>query len=1111
MNVNSLINKNGYSIIKDEYFSYLDNNFKFLQFKRLENIEFENISEYFLVEINEISIEVLFKNHKIDCFKDFQKKLISDVYFNYKNDIRWNIYLILLIRDEKLIKHIPIREIERDTNYARKYIYNEEELITFLKGSIYEDPKRGTADTRLNQTPENGWISELSKHNLSGCLTQNYQEKNIDLYLDTNQFNDNSIEILESSVEENDDIPLVDRIIEVDIGQLNRPCFDGNMCLEPGMVNLLHGANGTGKTSLLETIELAITGESSRSKLFKVDNTDEVKVSCYTNRGIKEFNSQRPTSESKKFENRWYGTPIGRGKTTLNHNFSLFNYFDTDKPYRFALEETDEETENQYLNRFSQLIFGDNVIKMQKNWLRYKSGFETKHKQLIKRDIEISNQLEEISRKIEDFKQSNSINYKHLYNNFERALFNYNIFNINQYLKQEDLLKVNEVLTYLQRPIENIEVLSNYYNKLTPEKLKMEFNELTERITKVEQDISSIYIEKEGYENELINIQKKYSQSNSENSHNNRVLDDIKNSNFYWSKYYKILDFQDNVLKRETIISELNSVINDLDLIKKIKKNWPEIVEIRDISYYISQINLDEIKESIYKTERELNVIDNKVINYKKYVGQLAELQVKIKNLGLEFLEKETKSEICPLCGVLHKNHNSLIEKIKETEFTKEEAIISELEKERIKLSSKLSSLKEKLENEFIKDRIKKNIVDCYNYIFKENQSLHNNSNIYNTYSMIRNFINKRETLLDEKSKLEIILESLEEEGFNNENITNSRQFIETDKFYNEYTQQKEIDNFEEYLFNLKLKYNKLLSVNNDILKTLSENSRSTEAILSNINNEVEKLAKDKNSYNQKAKVISDALSSIDQLNNYFKLDNFVDLNSWLYDIKFLQDIIEKALYSLNNSKEIEKDLELSKAMNDERVKVSENIIRCQDAIGVLSSLPKHEEFVQNFIRNNLGKIEYIFKSIHSPKEFTSLEFDNSGIIAIRGGNGITAKAHQMSTGQRVSLALSVMFTHFIAAPNAPRFLLLDEPVANMDDLHLLNLLDIIRELALKGTQILFTTANPDVAGLFRRKFSFFGRQFKQFEFIREDNGMTTIKELQYSPYYEEEVEKKTI
>ncbi|HAK72710.1 MAG TPA: hypothetical protein DCP36_02425 [Sporomusaceae bacterium] len=118
---------------------------------------------------------------------------------------------------------------------------------------------------------------------------------------------------------------------------------------------------------------------------------------------------------------------------------------------------------------------------------------------------------------------------------------------------------------------------------------------------------------------------------------------------------------------------------------------------------------------------------------------------------------------------------------------------------------------------------------------------------------------------------------------------------------------------------------------------------------------------------------------------------------------------------------------------------------------------------------------------------------------------------YQMSTGQRISLALAIMFCLHIAAPRAPKLLLLDEPVANMDDLHLLNLIDILREFALQRVQIVFTTANPDVAGIFRRKFSFFGPEFQHYELIRKNDDFTEILTLEYSPDCESTIQLESV
>ncbi|OFV93786.1 MAG: hypothetical protein A3G76_03765 [Acidobacteria bacterium RIFCSPLOWO2_12_FULL_65_11] len=61
-----------------------------------------------------------------------------------------------------------------------------------------------------------------------------------------------------------------------------------------------------------------------------------------------------------------------------------------------------------------------------------------------------------------------------------------------------------------------------------------------------------------------------------------------------------------------------------------------------------------------------------------------------------------------------------------------------------------------------------------------------------------------------------------------------------------------------------------------------------------------------------------------------------------------------------------------------------------------------------------------------------------------------------------------------------------DDPVAHVDDINTLSLLDHLRDIALSGQrQIFFATADSKLAGLFGRKFRFLGDRFKQIELAR--------------------------
>ena len=118
-------------------------------------------------------------------------------------------------------------------------------------------------------------------------------------------------------------------------------------------------------------------------------------------------------------------------------------------------------------------------------------------------------------------------------------------------------------------------------------------------------------------------------------------------------------------------------------------------------------------------------------------------------------------------------------------------------------------------------------------------------------------------------------------------------------------------------------------------------------------------------------------------------------------------------------------------------------------------------------------------------------------LVAIR--NDETVPISHMSTGQRTALVIAVFFQINLATSFAPNFLLLDEPFANIDDLNVLALMDFLRELAITHErQNFFTTANRNVAKLFRRKFSFLLQDFQELRFLREKEHCLQIVSQSY-------------
>jgi DNA repair protein SbcC/Rad50 len=106
--------------------------------------------------------------------------------------------------------------------------------------------------------------------------------------------------------------------------------------------------------------------------------------------------------------------------------------------------------------------------------------------------------------------------------------------------------------------------------------------------------------------------------------------------------------------------------------------------------------------------------------------------------------------------------------------------------------------------------------------------------------------------------------------------------------------------------------------------------------------------------------------------------------------------------------------------------------------------------------------------------------------------NGSLTNLTEISTGQRSALGLSMFLAQNMKLRFAPPVILIDDPIANVDDLNCLSFFDYLREIALtERRQIFFSTANDKLAAMFERKFDFLGFQgFKKITLHRESTPL---------------------
>ncbi len=101
-----------------------------------------------------------------------------------------------------------------------------------------------------------------------------------------------------------------------------------------------------------------------------------------------------------------------------------------------------------------------------------------------------------------------------------------------------------------------------------------------------------------------------------------------------------------------------------------------------------------------------------------------------------------------------------------------------------------------------------------------------------------------------------------------------------------------------------------------------------------------------------------------------------------------------------------------------------------------------------------------------------------------------------LSAGQRIALGLSLFLHANILHHEIFPVLFFDEPVNQEDEVHLLNFLDLLREMMEEhDLQIFFSTSNNNIRCLIHRKFSYLNERLTEFNFERSSGKNCTIKQ----------------
>ncbi|WP_218641688.1 AAA family ATPase [Paenibacillus odorifer] len=1083
--------------------------FKLFRVQRKEKIvNGDTISEYFFVELSESALKKITEDTSLGYFRDFQSEVLSEDFFSHKGDLRWNMYLILIVNSYSQFNDTGILQlIENDADFARKYIMTPKDAFHWIDKSwlnTLSDNKNSYID------PIQEWNKVLSEKDLAGCLTETFAQDNVDSFLEGMKFlSNNTTPVSVYSRKEIIYDEVINGITSLKLNNFRNHCFGNLETLNITPVNLFHGSNGAGKTSIMEAIELAFTNEINRCSEFGeniLSSNDQLELTCRTDSQKKVvFQPGKPSAFYKKLAQKWYGVPIGRKYSELNGFYHRYNFFDSEAAYRFALNESSqlEKSRFDYTDNLSRLVFGDDVIDAQKNWTRYLEAFNERIKSLSKQQQKALEELKITRERLSQKNQNENINFDELDRHLMTVKLKLSKRKINFNESANDyLLRLSLVLQSIeeQRKLiieyKSVDTISIKYLEFERNQLKEKMNELINEKKKYDNNISKWEEERATLNKNLYEIETHYLSS----SEKYKI---IKETQVNWKSIKEILERPDQIDLKKYLDNQEEELTKRTAWIEYIRAKYSilDTLSYEDI-HLLSEKEFNDIKASKANRELELSLIKQQLVDMEQIVEGIDSILSRIYSAGEDYIVSHTNSKSCPLCSHSYLSHEALVEAFElaktfksnnaeQLEILHKQA--TSIEKEIKEISLVISGHEKKINNIEILNKAYEEILLSK---FYSNDNI--NITLQEKLAEVLKIIVSKENFTNKLTNIREQLKILNENGITKSLITQSERFTLENPMYAEYKMSIKKQSFEEFLAHEEREILDKLSKKNNEKESLEKQIQNLSEFMENesIHSVESEISKQKDRMNRLRVLIENAKLLFED----FEIDNEEDLLIWSSQVQKAQVYLKLLLKNHEGIKEISQ-LKSELETKEEILNKFENRIkRCSVAINSLGQLKLSSEYTKGFIEQNTTQIERFFNLLHTPREFENLNIGADGLTLRRKWDGATVKAFQMSSGQRASLALSVMFAIHLAAPRAPKILMMDEPVANMDDLHLMNLLDLLRDLSLSGRQIFFTTANPDVANLFRRKFSFYRENFTHFEFTRSSGEPVRIQPIYYKP-----------
>lgn len=951
----------------------------------------------------------------LEKFGEYQDQLLSEEYYNLNEDQQWNFYLFLL-RDT--IDQDFKSEVEKNVRYARKYVLKEQDFEDFftidrskgpVKTTIIEDWKESLDLAGIQEVYGDGAMTEVGRKLDNGFVPPSRSARS-------------------RSSDAAEEIKFI-KMLKLNESYRVYPKYPRSYNFRK--VNLVRGINGTGKTSLFEAIELALCGMTYRNPSVKEkDGCIEV---VFDSSKVPEICKPSKAERYKSRDKFWYNNPV-KSLNRAHYSFNRFNYFNADAAHRFANSGDEDSIRKALFNIILGPEYDHIVERAEKILKKIRPDFNKlesarNHQQFL---------LEEATTFIEKWQPDEQM--VALANSIDAAIQNLN--------PRLDLEKIAQE----QLPIEKfISDSSNLLSGLIGYGVDTQ-QAATDKISQTNQLSIQVTTFKEALAKNLELIRKIDSDKKTVES-KQQLLTSLQP---YFSN--PILFRMEGLQER---LSSLESGISRIEAVE---------VKLKDINwsaFSLDQTIVDLMKEATTKKEQEIQLLHAKEAEFSEVLQKLGKIQSviqEIKILGKRYSELEPNADSCPLCR---------------TEFLPTDlgVLLANLEEEddiKVDMDSQKQLIEKMKENIELYEKEINSLYQIQSAIvFLGNAELSDVSTLRalqdNVASEFTKLPEHKKKLQAEKTLQDLAKEfNITEQAFRE--LKNRIEIAFPDirlVAENEQLFSKEADALRGVLKDLSERHDKMYEQRAQLglpIKMAFEIAPDQSIQLSIIEAELSKKANESEAIQRQLK----------QLGVYIDVSSvsFTELLELLRSIKADVDIFK------DNLERQVKLAEMKKQQSNASTFISntkDKFYRYNTAVATLNEIleASASDQVNSFLRQYLGEIIDIFKSIHSPREFATIFLSDEG-VELETNKGERRSITQISTGQRSALAISIFLALNRSLQHGPNIILFDDPVAFIDDLNALSFLDYLKFFVLKeNKQIFFATANHKLATLFHKKFSF--------------------------------------